>query len=212
MESLIGGVVLIVIGGLVATYGVRVFYFLLPVWGFVSGFVLGAQLIAALLGEGFLATAAGWGVGLVLGVVFAVIAGVWFWAAIVILAGGVGWVLGTGLVAALGITDGFLPLIAGAVLAAALAILAIVIDAPTVLVAVLTSFGGSAYPVAGALLVVRRITIADLEYGALDALAGHPVALVAWAALGLATLMIQVLDARARSLDLRARPDRATAA
>ena len=85
---------MIVLGGAVAMYGTRLFYLLLPVWGFLVGFVLGAELFAAIFGEGFLATVAGWGVGLVTGIVFAVVAGLWYWAAIVILAGGVGWVRG----------------------------------------------------------------------------------------------------------------------
>ena len=205
VETLVAGILMIVIGAAVAGYGVKVFYLLLPVFGFLVGFVLGAQLLTALLGDAFLATVAGWGVGLVLGIVFAVIATVWFWAAIVILAGGVGWVLGTGLLAAVGVTDGLLPLVAGAVLAAVLAIIAIVIDAPTALVAVLTSFGGSAWLVAGALLLLGRVTTADLEYGAVSALAGHTLALLAWPVLGLATLLVQLQEARSGPGGLRAR-------
>ena len=205
MESLIAGILLAVIGALVAAYGVRLFYLLLPVFGFLVGFVLGAQLLTAWLGDGFLATAAGWGVGLVLGVVFAVIAGVSFWAAIMILAGGVGWALGTGLLAAIGITDGLLPLVGGAVLAGVVAILAIYLDAPTLLVAVLTSFGGAAYAVAGVLVVLGTVALGGLQHGAVAALAGNPIAILAWAVLGLATFLFQLLEARARSFDLRAR-------
>ena len=36
----------------------RVFYLLLPVWGAIVGFVLGAELVATVFGEGFLATTA----------------------------------------------------------------------------------------------------------------------------------------------------------
>jgi hypothetical protein len=212
MENLVAGVLLIVLGTAVAVFGTRLFYLLLPAWGFLVGFVLGAQLMTELFGEAFLATVAGWGVGIVLGVVLAIVAGVWFWAAIVILAGGLGWTLGTGLLAAIGMTDGVLPLVAGAVVAAAFAIVAIVIDAPTLLVAVLTSIGGAAYAVAGAIMVLGRIGPADLEHGPVGALAGQPVALTAWLVLAAVALGYQLLEARARSTDLRARLNRPTAA
>ena len=41
-----------------------------------------------LAGDGFLATAAGWAAGLALGVVLAVTATMWFWAAVLVLAFG----------------------------------------------------------------------------------------------------------------------------
>jgi hypothetical protein len=204
MQALIVGILLIVLGGAVAMYGTRLFYVLLPVWGFLAGFVLGAQLFATIFGEGFLATIAGWGVGLVTGLVFAVIAGVWYWAAIVILAGGVGWAVGTGLLAAIGMTDGILSLVAGAVVAAVFAIVAIVIDAPTLLVAVLTSIGGAAYSIAGVLMVLGRVELGGLANGAVAALWGFPLAVAAWLIVAAVALGYQLLEARARSTDLRA--------
>jgi hypothetical protein len=211
MESLIVGIVLIVLGGAVAMYGTRLFYLLLPVWGFITGFVVGAQLLAALFGQGFLATVAGWGVGLVTGLVFAIIAGVWYWAAVVILAGGLGWAVGTGVLAALGLADGILPLAGGAVAAALFAIVAILIDAPTLLVAVLSAVGGAAYAIAGVLLVLGRIETGGLANGAVAALWAFPVALAAWAIVAAIGLGYQLLEARARSTDLRERLSRPTA-
>ena len=55
MEALIVGLAGIVIGSLVAMFGVRVFYLLLPVWGFLAGFALSTG-VASLLDEGFLVT------------------------------------------------------------------------------------------------------------------------------------------------------------
>ena len=204
MESLVAGILMLVIGAAVAGYGVKLFYLLLPVFGFLVGFVLGAQLVTAILGDAFLATVAGWGVGVVLGIVLAVVAGVWYWAAIVILAGGAGWMLGTGLLASIGITDGLLPLVAGAVLAAGVAIVTIAVDGPTLLVAVLTSLAGSAYAVAGVMLVLRQATLAELEHGAVQAIAGDTVALIAWLVVAVAALAFQLLDARGRAADLLA--------
>lgn len=211
MESLVLGIVLIVLGGAVAMYGTRLFYLLLPVWGFLVGFGLGAQLFATIFGEGFLATVAGWGVGLVTGLVFAVVAGVWYWAAVVILAGGLGWVVGAGLLAALGMTDGLLPLVGGAAVAAVFAIVAILVDAPTLLVAVLTSIGGAAYAITGVLMVLGRIEHGGLANGAIAALWPHPLGLAAFAIFAAIALGFQVLEARARSADLLASLNRPTA-
>ena len=211
MQALIVGIVLIVLGGAVAMYGTRLFYVLLPVWGFLAGFVLGAELFATIFGQGFLATVAGWGVGLVTGIVFAVIAGVWFWAAVVILAGGVGWAVGTGLLTAIGMTDGILPLVAGAGVAALFAIVAIAIDAPTLLVAVLTAIGGAAYSIAGVLMVLGRIETGALLHGAITALWPFPLAVAAWLIVAAIALGFQLLEARARSTDLRARLNSPTA-
>jgi hypothetical protein len=211
MESLFIGILVLVLGGAVAMYGTRLFYLLLPVWGFLFGFVLGAQLFSAIFGDGFLATVAGWGVGLVTGIVFGVIAGIWYWASIVLLAGGVGWIVGDGLFDAIGMADGILPIVGAAVVAAVFAIVAIVIDAPTLLVVVLTSIGGSAYSVAGVLLVLGLIGKGDMEHGAIGALSDFPLAVAAWLLFAAVALGYQLLEARARSTDLRGRLDQPTA-
>jgi hypothetical protein len=103
MEALLVGVVGIVIGTLVAAFGARVFFALLPAFGFVAGFLLGAEAVGLALGEGFLATVAGWVAGLLLGFALAVLAGLWFWAGIVILSGAFGWALASGILVALGV-------------------------------------------------------------------------------------------------------------
>jgi hypothetical protein len=208
METFLVGLVGIVVGSLVAVFGVRVFFLLLPLWGFVAGVALGAQGVATLLNEGFLATVLGWGAGIALGLLFAILAGVWFWAAILILAGTVGWSLVAGLLVGIGMEPGLLVGLAGLAGAAALVVLAIVIDAPVVYVAVLTSFGGAAFAVTGALLVLGRLAPADLDGGAVGAMRGYPLAFIAWLGLGVVALGYQLIEARASGSDLRARLDR----
>jgi hypothetical protein len=206
METLLAGIVLVVLGSLVAVFGVRVFFLLLPVWGFIAGFVAGAQLVAALLGEGFLATGLGWLAGIAVGIGFAILAGLWFWAAILILAASVGWALVAGLLYAIGFEPGVITVAAGLAGAAVLVVLAILVDAPILYIAVLTSAGGAAYAVAGALLALGRIGLDDLHHGALGAFRELPIAILAWLALAAVTLAYQVLEARGRSANLLARP------
>ena len=67
------GLIGILFGLALCFAGYRLFLFLLPVWGFVFGLALGAQTIQALLGQAFLATVTSWVVGLIVGVVFAVL-------------------------------------------------------------------------------------------------------------------------------------------
>ena len=171
MDSILLGLVAIVVGALIAAYGARAFFLLLPLFGFVLGFHVGGQAIGAILGDGLFATLLGWGAGLVTGLVFAILAGLSWWAAIVILFGVVGYQVGYGVLVALGFHDpGFLPFVAGVALGVALAILAIVLDAPTLLVAAVTAFGGAAYVVAGAYLLLNQITVAQLQDGPIGAL------------------------------------------
>ncbi len=64
----------LIIGGVLLLYGFRVLRAVLPVWGFLAGFWLGADLAALALGQGFLGTIAGWAAGLILGAVGAALA------------------------------------------------------------------------------------------------------------------------------------------
>jgi hypothetical protein len=202
VESLVVGVAGIVAGSLVAGFGTRVFYLLLPLFAAVVGFLVGAELAAVILGEGFLATAVTWIAGIGLGIVFAVIAGAFWYLSVLILAGGVGYAAGSGLLAALGVEPGVLTAAAGGAGAAGLVILAVAVDVPTLLVAFLTAMGGSALGVAGAWLLLGRITLADVgDLGPLGALRGQPLAMGAWLVLGLLAFAHQVVEWRTRDID-----------
>lgn len=207
MESIVVGIAALVVGALVATWGVRVFFLLLPLWGFIAGLAIGAQGLAAVLNEGFLATLVSWAAGIALGLVFAVTAVLWVWAAVIVLAFSVGTTVGSGLLLALGFSPGILPFAAGIVLGAALVVLAIAIDAPVLLVAILTSLGGAAYAVAGALLFLGRLELADLSGGAVGAIRGEPLAVVGWLVLAAAALVVQLQEARGGIAGLRLRLD-----
>ena len=190
------GIIAIIVGAFVAAYGARGFYLLLPVFGFLIGFLLGAQVITAIIGDGVFATALSWVAGFVVAVLFAALAGLWWWAAVVILFAVVGFDIGTGLLIAIGLDPGLVTWLAGIALAIVFAVGAIVLDAPTVLVAAVTAFGGAAYVVAGIYLVFGQITSTGLKDGPLGALAGHPVGLLGWLAIGIVALGIQYVDTR----------------
>ena len=186
------GVAGIVLGTAVAGYGTRLFYLLLPVWGAIVGFLLGTELVAAVFGERLFATLLGWIVGIGLGVMLAVVAGLAFRIAVLILALSVGYWIGSGLLVALGLEPGLLTSAGGAVVAAALAILAIVADGPRLLVAALTAWGGAAIGFAGALVLIGVVEPAGLRgVGPVGALRGYPLAMVAWLVAGALAFVFQ---------------------
>ena len=211
MDAVILGVVGLLVGALVALYGVRVFYLLLPLWGFVAGVLLGAEAVGALLGDGFLATAAGWGAGIVLGLAFAVTATLWLWAAVLVLAFSVGAELGSGLVLAVGIEPGVFAFAAGILVGVGLVLVAIAIDGPVLLVAVLSALGGAALVMDSALLILGRLQVGDLEGGVVAALRGQPLMIVGWLLLAGFALVHQLSDAAAGNIGLRTRLDRSLA-
>jgi hypothetical protein len=191
------GIVAIVVGALIAAYGTRGFYLLLPLFGFVMGFLLGAQVVTALVGDGVFATALSWVAGFVVAVAFAALAGLFWWAAVVILFAVVGFDIGSGVLVAFGWLDpGVVTWLLGIVVAAVFAVAALVLDAPTLFVAAVTAFGGAAYAVAGFFLLFGQITTDALKDGPLGSLAGHEIGLLFWLGLGVIAFLFQYADTR----------------
>src|SRR5512137_376225 len=79
-----GGMIALLFGLVLAFAGYRLFLVLLPIWGFFFGFGLGAQSIQALFGEAFLATITSWVVGFIVAAVFAILAYLFYVAAVAI--------------------------------------------------------------------------------------------------------------------------------
>jgi hypothetical protein len=88
---------LAIIVGLVALlYGYRLFLILLPIWGFFSGFAIGATATSAFFGGGFLATIVGWVIGFFVGLVFAVLSYLFYIVGVALLSATFGFFLGYG--------------------------------------------------------------------------------------------------------------------
>ncbi|HET7092694.1 MAG TPA: DUF4203 domain-containing protein, partial [Thermomicrobiales bacterium] len=164
MNELLVGLILIVLGAVVCFYGLRFFFILLPVWGFIAGFFLGAHVITSWLGQGFLQTVTGWVVGVVLGAVFAIASYfVWYIGAI-IAAASFGGLLGEGLMS-LVTQNGALLWIAAAVGAIIVAVVTAMLFLPVYFVLVNTAFSGAAALTVGLMLVLQRITLVQLSGG-----------------------------------------------
>jgi hypothetical protein len=100
--------------GFVMTFsGYRFFLFLLPIWGFFFGFGLGAQAIQAIFGTGFLSEVTSWVVGFVVAAIFAVLSYLFYFIAVALLAGSLGYTIGVGLMMAIGFDFSFIDFLVG---------------------------------------------------------------------------------------------------
>jgi hypothetical protein len=105
-------------GSAVAFAGYSMFRSILPVFGFLYGFVLGAQAVQLLFGIGFLSAMTSWIVGLIVGIVFAILSYRFFRFAIALAAGSLAYGLGVTFLLWIGLRAGFIIWTAGMILAA----------------------------------------------------------------------------------------------
>ncbi len=131
--------------GLMLTFaGYRLFLFLLPIWGFFFGLTLGAQTMQALFGQAFLATITSWVVGFVVGAVFAVLSYLFYFLAVAIIAGSLGYSVAVGILLAIGLPMGFLVWLIGIVVAVLLAIVTIRFNVQKYVIIIATAVLGAA--------------------------------------------------------------------
>lgn len=166
------GILLALMGIVVATSGLRVFFFMLPIIGFVSGFFLGATLVDNLFGQTFLSTVTGWVLGFVLGVLFAAISYLWWYVGALLAAGASGALLFSGIFAAFG--AGPVVMTSFAIVGAILFfVAALVLNLPVYIVLVNTAIIGAYMVIAGLLLTFGRVETGTesggLGYGAASA-------------------------------------------
>jgi hypothetical protein len=153
--------------GLAALFaGYRLFLVLLPVWGFLAGFVIGAQALQALFGTGFLSDVTSWIAGLVLGVVFAVLSYLFYLVGVAILAGSVGYALGAGIIFAINPTWDLIAFLVGIAAAIVMVALVILLNLQKWVVILLTSLGGAGAIIAGLLIMFGTISLADVGQNA----------------------------------------------
>ncbi len=161
LQGLLLGALAIAIGLAFCFWGFRVFLVLLPIWGFFAGFLLGANGVDYLLGDGFLATTLGWVVGFLLGLLFAVLSYLYYWVAVILLGGALGYQLTLGLLHWIGFeADGLIAFILAVGGGALFAIGFFLLQMPAVLVIVASAISGAGATIAG---VAIALGIVDLE-------------------------------------------------
>lgn len=158
------GIAAIVVGLLFCTAGAIALRFVIAVWGAFVGFNLGAGLVAHFWDTGYLSTATGWVVGLVLAVGFAVIAYLYYAVAVLLATTSIGFALGAAFMGAVGVDWNWLVIVVAVLVGAILGFAAIVANLPRMLLVVLSSLGGASATVAGIMLVTGVLESADFEH------------------------------------------------
>jgi hypothetical protein len=166
VEDVVVGILALVIGGLFCFRGYLAMRLIIPVWGAFAGFALGAGLVAYFTDEGFLSTLVGWLVGLAVGVVFALIAYLYYAISVLIAMASIGFTLGASAMVALDVTWSWVVILVGVLLGALLAFLAIVADLPTALLVVLSAVAGAIAMTAGVMLIVGALETDDFTAAA----------------------------------------------
>jgi hypothetical protein len=142
-ELLCATIIALLFGVLLCFAGYRFFIAILPLWGFLFGFVLGAQTMQALFGVSLLATTTSWVVGFIVGAIFAVLSYFIYIFAVLLLAGSLGYSLGVGIMLALGVNMGFLVWLVGIVLAGVLIVVTLVFNLQKYMIIIATALAGA---------------------------------------------------------------------
>lgn len=201
MQDVVVALFALGIGLLFCFYGYNLMRILFPLWGLVAGYWFGARMVQLITGDGVFSTALGIAVGVVCGLVAAVLAYLYYAVAIVLFMGVVGYWLGVGLLKLIGINQGVLSTLVGLALGAVLILGSIFVNMPKVVLLVLTAFAGAALMVAAVLLVARVIDLPTLQDGAVNAVASQSwVWKVLWAGIGLVGLLTQVTSTHQQEL------------
>ena len=193
MGDFVVGFIAVAVGLAVCFAGLRLWFALLPIWGFVAGFFIGATAVTAVFGDGFLSTVTGWVVGAIVGVVFALLSYmIWYFGAI-LAAASVGALIGSGLMRAFNVENEWVIAIVAAGVGVLFALAALLMALPVYVVIVNTAVAGAIAITAGVMLLFNRIDLDELDNGAAWALINESwFWLLIWAALAVAGVMAQM--------------------
>lgn len=196
LEGIVVGLLAIGIGLAWAFYGLKLFTILLPLWAFFFGLIAGAEWGVDIFGQGFFATVLSWGIGVVFGIVLAAISFFWYYAAIVIAGGAVGYMLGIGFFEFLGFSgDGIIIVAIGLIVGAIFAIGTFVLGVPVLLVMAFSAFSGAAAVVNGVLIFLGQIKLETLNDGIFGSLFANGIlGTAAFLILGAVALYWQIRD------------------
>lgn len=163
MPDIILGILAILVGAVFCFRGIIAMRFVITLWGAFVGLNLGAGLVASINDESFLASALGWTVGIILAVILAVLAYLYYAVAVVLAMASIGFALGAGAMAALGVTWNWVIVLVGVIIGVLLAVLALAVDLPSVLLVVLSALGGAVAIVGGLMLLFNQINTVDFD-------------------------------------------------
>jgi hypothetical protein len=191
--QLLMAILAVVIGLAFAFGGWRFFLLLLPLWAFVVGFSIATEGMRALTGDGTFATVTGWVVGLIVALVAAALSYLFYYAAIAIFAGTVGYALGAAAWGIIGNEQGIIAFVIGIVVGVVFALGALVLNVPRLLVIVLTGLGGAAAIVAGWFLLTGQVPADNVTWWQVGQLIKNSwFFIIVWALIAAAGIVAQL--------------------
>lgn len=143
--------------------GYRFFLVMLPIWGFFAGLWLGAYAVTAILGTGFLATATGLVVGIVVGMIGAVLAYLFYAVGVAIVAAWFGAALSSGVMTAIGFDPGFVVTLVAIISAVVAVGLTLLLNIQKYVIIVITALVGANLVLLSGLLAFGRIKLEELQ-------------------------------------------------
>ena len=162
-------------GAFVCFAGYRFFLVLLPIWGFFFGFAMGAQAVQALIGDAFFATVTSWAVGFVVALVFAVLSYLFYFIAVALIAGSLGYGLVVAIMGAIGIPFGFITWSLALVVGIVLAFVTLRFNLAKYVIIIATALGGAALAIGTLVLGVDGVALAQAATDPIRTmLQGHP--------------------------------------
>ncbi len=205
MNDVIIGLLAMAAGAVFCFRGYLTMRVIIPVWGAFVGFILGAGLVAGPGDDGFLQTFLGWIVGIVVAIVFGLIAYLYYEVSIVMAMSAIGFALGTSLMVALGVTWSWVIIFVGLALGIALAVAAIVAELPMALLTILTATAGASTIVGGLMLMFGVFDVEELDDGTpvVDQLNDDWWWYVIWVVLAIAGVVVQMRAVERMRMSLR---------
>ena len=174
--------------------GYRFFLFLLPIWGFFGGFVLGSSAIEALFNTGLFATVTGWVVGFVVGAIFALTSYFFYAAAVAVAAGFLGYMLGVGIMDLFGLNGlEFITFIVAIVLAVVMVVVTFRFNLQKYVIIAATAIGGAGLVVGTIMLGVGGVSLLQLAESPVRLLwQASPFMAIVFVLLAAAGIVIQI--------------------
>jgi len=168
MHEIIVALFALGVGFLFSFYGYKAMRLLLPLWGLVAGYWLGAELVHAITGDGFFGTTLSIVTGIAFGLAGAILSYLFYVIAITVFMGMLGYWMGAGLLIAIGLDPGFLTALVGIVVGLALAGFSLRVRAPKYFLLFFTALAGAALMVSGLLLLGNVVDLSLLQNGPIN--------------------------------------------
>lgn len=179
-------------GAFVCFSGYRFFLFLLPIWGFFFGFGVGAQAVQALIGDAFFATVTSWAVGFVVALTFAVLSYLFYFIAVAIIAGSLGYGLVVAIMGAIGFSFGFITWTLAVVVGVVLAVVTLRFNLQKYVIIIATALGGAALAIGTLVLGVDGVQLAQAATDPIRTLLqGHPFWIIIYLIMAVGGIFVQ---------------------